>query len=50
MNKSELKEAVEKYEELPDICMNGDDLEFRKGMAELQRLHNEHILREEKDG
>lgn len=40
---------LEKYEELFDICMNGDDLEFKKGLIELQRLQNEHILREEKD-
>lgn len=40
---------LEKYEELFDICMNGDDIEFKKGLIELQRLQNEHILREEKD-
>ena len=38
---------IEKYEELFDICMNGDDMEFRKGLTELQRMQNEHILKEE---
>ena len=27
--------------------MNGDDMEFRKGLTELQRMQNEHILKEE---
>lgn len=40
---------IEKYEELFDICMNGDDAEFRKGLTELQRMQNEHILKEESD-
>ena len=40
---------IEKYEELFDICMNGDDIEFKRGLIELQRLQNEYILREEKD-
>lgn len=40
---------IEKYEELFDICMNGDDMEFRKGLTELQRMQNEHILKEEDD-
>ena len=38
---------IEKYEQLFDICMNGDDMEFRKGLTELQRMQNEHILKEE---
>lgn len=40
---------LEKYEELFDICMNGNDIEFKKGLIELQRLQNEYILQEEKD-
>lgn len=27
--------------------MNGDDIEFKKGLIELQRLQNEYILKEE---
>lgn len=42
-------ENIEKYEQLFDICMNGDDMEFRKGLMELQRMQNEHILKEEDD-
>lgn len=42
-------ENIEKYEELFDICMNGDDMEFKKGLMELQRMQNEHILKEEDD-
>lgn len=38
---------IEKYEQLFDICMNGDDMEFRKGLMELQRMQNEHMLKEE---
>ncbi len=40
-------ENIEKYEQLFDICMNGDDMEFRKGLMELQRMQNEHMLKEE---
>lgn len=42
-------ENIEKYEQLFNICMNGDDMEFRKGLMELQRMQNEHILKEEDD-
>ena len=38
---------IEKYEQLFDICMNGDEMEFKKGLMELQRMQNEHILKEE---
>lgn len=40
---------IEKYEQLFDICMNGDEMEFKKGLMELQRMQNEHILKEEND-
>lgn len=40
---------IEKYEEIFDICMNGNDAEFRKALVELQRMQNEYILQEEKD-
>lgn len=40
---------IEKYEEIFDICMNGNDVEFRKALVELQRMQNEYILQEEKD-
>lgn len=41
-------ENLEKYEELFEVCMNGDDIQFRKGIIELQRMQNEYILQEEK--
>jgi len=40
---------IEKYEEIFDICMNGDEMAFKKGLMELQRMQNEHILKEESD-
>ena len=40
---------IEKYEEIFDICMNGDEMAFKKGLMELQRMQNEHILKEERD-
>ncbi len=43
-------ENLEKYEELFEVCMNGDDIQFRKGIIELQRMQNEYILQEEKKG
>jgi len=42
-------EHLEKYEEIIQICMNGDDIQFKKSLVELQRLQNEYILREEKE-
>lgn len=40
---------LEKYEELFDVCMNGDDIEFKRGLIELQRLQNEYTLKEEEN-
>lgn len=40
---------LEKYEELFEICMHGDDIQFKRGLIELQKLQNEYILREEND-
>lgn len=42
-----ISENIEKYEQLFDICMNGDEMEFKKGLMELQRMQNEYILKEE---
>lgn len=38
---------IEKYEEIFDICMNGDDMTFKKELVELQRMQNEYILKSE---
>ena len=40
---------LEKYKELFEVCMNGDDIQFRKGIIELQRMQNEYILQEERE-
>lgn len=42
-----ISENIGKYEEIFETCMNGDDLAFKKGLVELQKLQNEAILREE---
>ena len=42
-----ISENIDKYEEVFDICMNGDDIAFRKGLVELQRMQNEYILKED---
>lgn len=41
-----ISENIGKYEEIFETCMSGDDLAFKKGLVELQRLQNEAILRE----
>lgn len=40
-------EHIEEYEELFDICMNGDDLAFKKGLVRLTKMQNEYILRQD---
>lgn len=40
-------EHIEEYEELFDICMNGDDLAFKKGLVRLTRMQNEYILQQD---
>lgn len=36
-------------EELFEICMNGDDAQFKKGITELQKAQNEYILQKERE-
>lgn len=38
---------IEDYKHLFDICMNGDELQFKKGLVEIQKMQNEYILRGE---
>ena len=38
---------IDKYEEIFDICMNGDDLQFKKALVEIQKMQNDFILSEE---
>ena len=37
------------YKELFEICMNGDDAQFKKGITELQKAQNEYILQKERE-
>ena len=36
-----ITENIDRYEELLEICMNGDDAQFKKGITELQKAQNE---------
>lgn len=38
---------ITQYEEIFEICMNGNNLQFKKGLIELQRMQNEYILEKE---
>ena len=37
------------YEKIFDVCMNGDDLEFKKGLVRLQKMQNEYVMQREND-
>lgn len=38
------------YEKIFDVCMNGDDLEFKKGLVRLQKMQNEYVMQRERTG
>ena len=40
---------IGEYEEIFDVCMNGDDLEFKKGLVRLQKMQNEYVMQREDD-
>lgn len=40
---------IGEYEEIFDVCMNGDDLEFKKGLVRLQKMKNEYVMQREND-
>lgn len=44
-----ITENIDRYEELFEICMNGDDAQFKKGITELQKAQNEYILQKERE-
>ena len=44
-----IKEHIVDYEKIFDICMNGDDLEFKKGLVRLQKMQNEYVVKREND-
>ena len=37
------------HEKIFDVCMNGDDLEFKKGLVRLQKMQNEYVMQREND-
>ena len=45
MNKTHIVD----YEKIFDVCMNGDDLEFKKGLVRLQKMQNEYVMQREND-
>ena len=40
---------IGEYEEIFDVCMNGDDLEFKKGLVRLQKMQNEYVMQRGND-
>lgn len=40
-----IKEHIGDYEELFEICMNGNELDFKRGIAKLLRMQNEYASR-----
>lgn len=45
-------EHIKEYDELFEICMNGDDLAFKRGFVKLMKMQNDYILQQdaEEDG
>lgn len=39
-----IKTHIVDYEKIFDVCMNGDDLEFKKGLVRLQKMQNEYVM------
>lgn len=44
-----IKTHIVDYEKIFDVCMNGDDLEFKKGLVRLQKMQNEYVMQREDD-
>lgn len=44
-----IKAHIVDYEKIFDVCMNGDDLEFKKGLVRLQKMQNEYVMQREND-
>ena len=45
-----LVQNIDRYERIFELCMNGDDAQFRAGIRELQKAQNEYmLLRERRD-
>ena len=44
-----IKTHIVDYEKIFDVCMNGDDLEFKKGLVRLQKMQNEYVMQRERE-
>ena len=44
-----IKTHIIDYEKIFDVCMNGDDLEFKKGLVRLQKMQNEYVMQRERE-
>ena len=44
-----IKTNIVDYEKIFDVCMNGDDLEFKKGLVRLQKMQNEYVMQRERE-
>ena len=44
-----IKTHIVDYEKIFDVCMNGDDLELKKGLVRLQKMQNEYVMQREND-
>jgi len=42
-----MKSHIGDYEKIIDVCMNGDELEFKRGLIQLQKKQNEYIMQRE---
>lgn len=42
-------EHIAEYEELFDICLNGNDLEFKKRLVNMKKMQNEYVLEHENE-
>ena len=44
-----IKTHIVDYGKIFDVCMNGDDLEFKKGLVRLQKMQNEYVMQRERE-
>ena len=44
-----IKTHIVDYEKIFDVCMNGDDLEFKKGLVRLQKMQNEYVMQRDRE-
>lgn len=44
-----IEQNISEYEKVFDTCMNGNELEYRKGILELQKKQNEFAMKKEQE-